>query len=1260
MKKIKDNALTNTTPLTKTYFKPGESVAITFNMPNAGTITSDLNLRGDYTFNLQWTIPTNYSVTLTYIFLQTYSLAINPKVTLKSYNGSTEKSTGAVGVYGSWKDVKLDNLSRTFDGPVTKETFATLSTNKSSAADFYVHTFTFKYTISHKELDLQYLDAAISTANTLKTSYNNSTLQDYLTTAVTNASRSDFLFPTYINSKTTTDVDNATNKLKAVNTFVEKLNTAWGYEETKVPSAVYTLLHAHDGVNPNEQSTATLNTWSDELQSAIEKANATTSDYQAALTTIATAKTNSENNNPANVAASDISTAETALEKATSTQDISDALANIKKFDTITFKSELPTTIYTGESLSDIAAATSKRVLAYSSSNTTALSVSGTTLDALEPGNVTVTATTGSTGDGYYECIKTRQFTVLPVFYFSVEVYSSNRDLGTASVSYNSEVKGSVNDKSKSSTAVYTAIPKTDCVFLGWYTSQDCTGTPISTELTYTETKVNDVYASTVEFSTLYALFKKKHYLQWVDEDVDLNLVLGATGYSSVASVKSEKTIIYESSNNKALTIDSNGAITTVGQGKSTVTAKVAGDEIYREEILTRDFNVDEKKQAAFKPAWWADTYTPLNTDIKVGNSTTITLYNIATDETFTITSDPNPTNVIHWSRNDNTLTIYGDVAGTVNLTLKQVGDTYLNGSEATFTITVSKYANTLALAEENHTMEKGGTWQDVITNEGNGNPINVSCDPTGIATYSPENKGTITANAVGKTVFTFTQAETDTNAGAEIKLNLTVTKKANTLSISSFPLNMEVDGTIELEFKDKNSPAPVTASITDTHLSSAIHEGDDVISYSNGVITAKNAGTAKIKFIQASTDDYEGFESSVYEITVSKISNAISVTLDGERKNSKNVARGAEVTLGYSSDSNGTFHINLTSGSDQIASLSGNKITAGNTDGVNIWTITQDETYNYKAATATVRIKVNTIAEAEGYVLIDTDEHGWSTISSYTPAALSGPGDILSFDAYKWWGGINYFYVMVSKNNGGSWEELANPDLTTSYEHYSYQLPDGVTNIKFETHTGATSEKRIKNIYVTRKTYVNANATTTDLGEIYTDETASTTFTIDYSSTNGGDLEIISNNSSFTVSPTSVIVPVVTNGCDNRGNPKTITVTYTPNPNQLDDEATITVLDRYNSADLTFTAKAKKYPTTIKRGSNTETTTAVYGIIENVFDFSGTSAAYPSPSSSADFYYAISNTPSDVEVISYAPENNTITGVNGGTARLTIHQPNI
>ncbi|MBR1901385.1 MAG: hypothetical protein IJ826_00175 [Bacteroidaceae bacterium] len=835
-----------------------------------------------------------------------------------------------------------------------------------------------------------------------------------------------------------------------------------------------------------------------------------------------------------------------------------------------------------------------------------------------------------------------------PMFYFSATAVPSNDTSGTVTAEVTEEIQGNIGDTSKSATATFTATPKDNCTFEGWYSSSSYTGTPVSTSTTYSVNLTNNVIGSTSS-KTLYALFKKNQNLQWTDPDLDLNLVVG-TDDLSAASVTSNKTITYTSSNTDAVTIDADGTIHAVGLGQSVVTASVEGDLTYNAETISREFTVGEKKQASFTPAWGEGT----STDIKVGSSTTISLTNIATDATFTVSATP--TGVISWTRNGNTLTINGDVAGTASLTLAQTGNKYLYGNTANYTITVSKYANTFALAAEEKAMEVGEVWQNVVTGSGNNN-TQVAYSVSGVAIYDAINNRVV-AESEGSTVITFTQAATATHEAVSKSLNVTVSKVANTLSLSLPTQEVDVDGTITVSITGKNSNAPITAEITDAELSSGINNGTDVITYANGIITAKNAGTAKIKFTQAANDKFTGFESGVYEITVNKITNTISFTLAGGSASNIKLKYGATATLSYSSThSDNDIVVRRRSGT--FTTYSNGTITAGNTAGTDIYEIKQAETYKYTADYVSFTVRVNNTDEAVGYVLNEATEYSHGTGSGVVHTyELSGPGETVYYSARTQWAAIYYdLYVEYSTDNS-SWEEIQdNKSLSDSYKDFSCAIPENARYLRFRFPAGGTLTKYIKNVKVTRKTYVRASSDKTAFGEVYTDQPQKAIFTVDYSTTNGGNITVNSSNPNFVPKPTELSVE------DNSDGTKTFTVTYTPNPDHLGPEsADITVSDLFYSQKITLTATAKKYGTTIMRGSNTATTTTVDGTIDNAFDFTGTSSAVPSNNNSADFYYTISQTQTSAVnngegVIRYDPVKNTITGLNAGSARLTIYQ---
>ncbi len=854
-----------------------------------------------------------------------------------------------------------------------------------------------------------------------------------------------------------------------------------------------------------------------------------------------------------------------------------------------------------------------------------------------------------------------------PAFNFSAEAESSNSSFGTATVklgegspsfSVTNQIIGDIGEESdtKKETATFIASEIDGCIFLGWYTTQSCSGTPVSTSKTYS-VELSSTISST-GYLKLYALFKRKQNLQWKD-GLDFNLVLNST-VSSPAFVTSNKTITYISNTGTegAITIDADGkTIHAARLGKSIVTASVPGDAEYNEESISAEFSVDEVKQATFRPSWEGDS-----TSIEMGTSKTVEFLNIATDGTFSISATP--TGIIHWSRSGNTLTIYGDVPGETTLTMSQEGNTFLNGNTATYTITVTKHPNTFTVAADEKTMKVGDVWSNVVTNQGNGN-TSVSYSKNGIATYDAD-KNKISAIAEGSTDITFTQQETTDHAGINKTIHITVKKVSNTLNLDLPSLTVDVDGTITpsiTQGSQNNTATAIEAKITNTNQTSSVNNGNSVIVFEDGVIKAKNAGSATITLYQPATTKYAASRNFIFDVTVSKINNAITVTLDNEQRNSKNVAHNTDISLGYSSDynSNGEFQISLTSGSNSIASLSGHTITSGTTDGTNVWTITQLETYKYEAATATVRIKVNSIAETESFLhtsLTDRN-HSWFTGGGddYNVSVDYMPLEI-RFNAWSTWGGVNESITVTWKDINGNTLGSKKFDINSDSKQYvADNLPENARQFSFSA-TGSLSQY-ISNVYVVRKTYIKASADITNLGLVYTDKTATTTITVEWGSSNGGDIKIESSDEEhFSASPSTIT------GTNNSNGTRSITITYTPNPSKegQEEEATITVSDRYYSEDITIKGTPQKYEPEIERGSNTDTSLQVDGVINNAFAFSGTSAAYPSDKKTDDFYYAITDEQtSDVNngegVISYNPQANTIKGLNAGTAHLTIYQ---
>ena len=874
-----------------------------------------------------------------------------------------------------------------------------------------------------------------------------------------------------------------------------------------------------------------------------------------------------------------------------------------------------------------------------------------------------------------------------PAFNFSAETASSNSNYGTATVkigegnpstSVTKQIVGDLGEENdtKTETVTFTAKEVSGCIFLGWYTTSDCSGSPVSEAKSY-EVELGST-VSTPGSLKLWALFKKKQNLQW-KSGLDFNLVLNATVESPAMVTAGGKTITYSSNTGTegAVTINGN-TLKAERLGKSTITASVPGDADYNAESITAEFTVDEVKQATFRPSWSGD-----QTTIELGMSKTIELLNIATDNTFTISA--NPTGKISWEREGNILTIKGKVLGTTTLTLTQVGNTFLNGNTADYIIEVTKHPNTFALNANSKAMKVGEKWEDVVENWGLGKDnTNVTSSNSKVATFDKTNNR-ITALEEGTATITFTQNGDNDNAGMTKTVTVTVSKISNKDVVIKLPtLTVDVDGTIEPSVENcyednDNTVNPIAVSIDSYTVTSSPSlrnplSSDKVVVFENGVIKAMNAGTATITLYQPASTKYEASRNFTFDITVSKISNALTVTLDGAQRTTKNVAHNTGITLGYSSDydSNGAFQVTLTSGSDAIATLGDNTvidgvntriITSGSTaEGTNVWTITQAETYKYEGATAIVRIRVNSVPETDSFLhtSLTSDNHSWFTGGGddYEVSVDYIPKEI-RFNAWHTKGGVDESIKVTWKDVNGKVLGSKKFSMSSDSQQYAAEnLPENARKFTF-TATGSLSQY-ISDVYVVRKTYINASADIKNFGSVYTDQRRTATIKVEWGSSNGGDIKIESNDPDhFSPSPSTIT------GTENSNGTKTITITYTPNPNKegQEDEATISISDKYNAAkDIKIKGTAQKYEPEIARGSNTETSMKVDASIDNVFAFTGTSATAPSANSSDDFYYTITHTldggvHSDGGVISYNPQANIITGLNAGTATLTIYQ---
>lgn len=613
--------------------------------------------------------------------------------------------------------------------------------------------------------------------------------------------------------------------------------------------------------------------------------------------------------------------------------------------------------------------------------------------------------------------------------------------------------------------------------------------------------------------------------------------------------------------------------------------------------------------------------------------------------------------------------TLHGVSLGKSTITVTQPGNSDYNPAESIsreFTV-IDKYqpSFTPSFSGTQAALKVGETATITLANVTDG--FSISAGTSGIVSWTQSgNTITLTALKEGSTTLSFNDPGNLYTNPASAVYTISVNKVENTLDVEMASLETTVGNNLTVTFKGRNNTdTPIVGTVSNQVLSSSVNNGSDVISYSDGVVTALNSGTATITFSQAATDKYTAAVQKSFDVTVTKNSNSISVTIDGAQRNSINLGHNASVPFSYTSSSDASYSVTMTSGSESIASISGSNIVTHSTDGTVIWNISQAETYKYEAASTTVRVKVNSTPEAIGYVLNESKEYSRSwekgTIHQYS---LSGPGQYVTYSSKRDGGAVYYGLYVQWSADGSSWTSVqTNENLNSSYSTFTCEIPGNARYLRFQLEdSGQTLTKYIKNVTVTRRTYVNASSDKTDLGSVNTGSTGTATLTVDWSSTNGGDISIESSNPNFAVSPAKIT------GTANNDGKTQVTITFTPDPNSLgENTTTLTVSDLFYTQELTLKATAAKQGTSITKNYDDSAASSlkVDGVISDAFAFSGVSAAAPSDNPDADFHYTIaqhvSGSAVDSEhpdmVVAYDPATNKVTALNAGTATLTIYQ---
>lgn len=833
---------------------------------------------------------------------------------------------------------------------------------------------------------------------------------------------------------------------------------------------------------------------------------------------------------------------------------------------------------------------------------------------------------------------KTVTITFKAIYYFSVTAIPNNNTYGTATAGVDESITSTKTSESK--TATYNATAAEGYEFAGWSTTAEATKL-ISTDNPYISTITNSTPGSKAE-QTLYAIFKPIFHFTATAEKIH--------DYGTVSTSVADKLLGEPSAS----------SLTTQATFTATPNEDCTFEGWY--------YDADHTQLASKEP-----TYTPTITNETVGSTKNLTLYAwFKSNQTleWTISDENYEKNIVMgttvsaaakatsssglpvtYSSNNPTVASVneeGDVRGEavsnddVTITITQEGNDEYNPASSIsrdfHVISKREISFTTSWTGTSPTLRVGDTATISIKDEGDG--FTWESSHTDLVGISKEgNVITLTALKVGESTITLSQPETTTHSAVTTSYNVTVEKVPNSLVISISSLELQVDGTASVTFEDQNNTdKEIVGEITEQVLATEIHDGENVITYQDGVITACNAGTAKITFIQEGTDKYEGYRSTTYDITVTKIPNPITLTLNEGSATFITLKYGVTATLSYTSENQDTECV-VSKKSGSYTTLNNGTITAGNAAGTDVYAVQQAETYKYEEGYAQFSVRVNNTDEAEMYIVNKPDEHSEWKLTTLASYSLEGhPGDILIFEA-KRASSNNHFYAEYSLDHGETWTtQWYEIKSSGNWQEFRVPLPEGVTDIRFQLYTGSTLNKYVRNVKVTRKTYLRATSDKTALGTVYTGETSQATFTVDYSTTNGGNIRVNSSNPHFVVvgeNPLTV--------SDNSDGTKTFLVTYTPDPSALGEEsAVITISDLFYPQELTLTATAAKR----------ENTLTVIGDQDLKVD-EEVSDVYSNKNSDADITYI----PSIEGIVTFDPTQNKLTAIGAGETVLTLMQ---
>ena len=432
-------------------------------------------------------------------------------------------------------------------------------------------------------------------------------------------------------------------------------------------------------------------------------------------------------------------------------------------------------------------------------------------------------------------------------------------------------------------------------------------------------------------------------------------------------------------------------------------------------------------------------------------------------------------------------------------------------------------------------------------------------------------------------------------------------------------------------------NPATTNSGLALTYTSS----DETILAVEGTTIKALKAGEVTLTVEQAGDDEWTSVSATktikVTEKTIQFIhwiDNLTRLVVGGEPVQ---LTATAQILLNAETDEiqdapERTALITYTSANDAVVTIDGTTlIIVGEGETTVTASLPGDDAYEATTISMPVRVRVPSTT-CEAYVL-DAPEEVWyeaPSAGSYEPAALTGPGHILTFQARSQYSS-RVGPIIYEQYVNGEWKKLDNGNPDTDWRDYRYELDRNATKVRFRNELGSY-KRYFKNVLVTQATYLETTTSAITIEKSIVGDHITKTIAVQYSNLPEG-VTVTNTSDIITLSDSELGVTCGTYG------EKIITLTISPVAVGTVEDV-VTIHDEATGLTLNI-------PVTIHTQRNTQTI-LWEDSIETIY---ATDTVILYATAQTDVYYTSSDS-----AIAYVNEANQLLVQSLGTVTITAH----